>query len=150
MVARAVAIIIQMLVLGTLVAESVQASTHPQDITLPPIGKRRYVLPENSKFGPVVIQDEQRPGDSTSRYLRDPNLPALERTTIHKPELVKKQKPPLPKYKAAELTFPPSRIVGRLTIPRVEFDQRTLPVAITERPWRIDLTRKTANAARDF
>ena len=123
--------------------------------TLPPLGERQYLLPNDRRFDGVVIQGlNQRKG---TRYMRDPDQLKLADSTGPESS-VGRAAPAVPAMpliprgiaKSAELRFRKVKVSGRATHPRLEFNLDALPIERADEPMNQDFYPRVFAPAQDY
>jgi hypothetical protein len=120
--------------------------------TLPPLGERQYLLPNDRRFDGVSIQRLSQ-GDA-ARYMRDPDRPskfhsakAEHSVDYAVPALPKTS---VPRAKSAELRFHSVKVSGRATRPRLDFNLESLPIERADEPMSQDFYPRVFAPAQDY
>ena len=88
--------------------------------SLPPLGKRVYVLEEREHFNPVAIHSETRKESSTREIVLRDSIPFPD-PKKHSGSAVKLRIPETKAHRQAQLKFSSLAIRGRLSSPRIPF-----------------------------
>ncbi len=109
--------------------------------SLPPVGKRVYIVESDSVFSPVKIERDRNSVDSKSE-LRDPLLQNSEsHEKVSRPALGIGASTPNEKA-SARLVFKPVPIKGRHATPRVTFSLESLELKQAFHPVSLDLEKR--------
>ena len=120
--------------------------------TLPPLGERQYLLPNDRRFDGVAIHGLNQ--GNAARYMRDPDQLSVSHSAKEHPS-VDHSVPvvpimPLAKAKSAELRFQKVRVSGRATNPRLDFNLDALPIERADEPMSLDFYPRVFAPAQDY
>ena len=107
--------------------------------SLPPIGKRIYLIEEKSLYAPVKIEREDNPYKRKG-ILRDP-IPVGKAGLIRRKQMDLRD-PNMKPRKESLLKFASLAVSGRLAKPRVDFKLQPLPVGRADRLINVPLRQK--------
>ena len=120
------------------------ASAYALDTSLPPLGKRVYIIENSNLFRPTPIKRDSV--EPRAPFLRDPIQPSDKR-----PEPVVSA--PIPRRQKTQLTetgklrFRTTPIGGKLSNPRVEFQQELLEIGRADESESIDFVSRIYDTA---
>ena len=107
--------------------------------SLPPIGKRIYLIEEKSLYSPVKIEREDNPFKRKG-ILRDP-IPVGKAGLIRRKQMDLRD-PNMKPRKESLLKFASLAVSGRLAKPRVDFRLQPLPVGRADQTMEVPLRQK--------
>jgi hypothetical protein len=122
--------------------------------TLPPLGERQYLLPNDRRFDGVSIERLNQ-GDA-ARYMRDPDQLAksasvkAKSSVDHAVPALPKTSSPIPRERSAELRFRRVKVSGRATRPRLDFNLDSLPIERADEPMSQDFYPRVFVPAQDY
>lgn len=106
---------------------------------LPPLGKRKYIIEDSDVFKLSVIKFDKASFEE-ELFLKDPILPKKDSLKLNEvvEEDKKKSRIGMEEIKTAKLVFEPYKFSGRVSNPRLEFDQDKLPLFRVDEPVKIE------------
>jgi len=121
--------------------------------SLPPLGERQYILPNDRRFDGVAIQRLNQ--GEAARYMRDPDQLRKSATAKAEHSPVDYAAPALPqtsgpRAKSAELRFHRVKVSGRATRPRLDFNLDSLPIERADEPMSQDFYPRVFVPAQDY
>ncbi|MBF0443777.1 MAG: hypothetical protein HQK54_17850 [Oligoflexales bacterium] len=116
---------------------------------LPPLGKRRYLIEDTKVFKLSVIKYDIGKPEKT-QFLKDPIFSEKTYVTFEDKKEKKKAKIGMDDIKTAKLVFRPYKFSGRLSQPRINFEQDKLSLFRVDEPIKIDYQRKISNTLSEL